>query len=844
LEILGQSVKPFLPQALIKQQLKSSLQKALQDKDKESLKKLAVEARRFGDAGILREALKGVSDKDLSAILNQTITVMESRRPEPERVVEREVTARKPVKYSGGGRAEISGTTAMSGGSSEISGTASGEQSVEAGGTVSVRQQANVSGSGSISANLEGQETAETGQTIKGQAVASVAAGSQGKVSGGLAAGQAGSGVDARAATTLSLQQSMDLAGEYLDKNPEIIPDREVRGKVQAALASGNLGNLDGEAQAALQKVLRPQPAGRDSSAEFQAAELNIANAMADFPKEPSFHRPGAAEEAQAGAGLAGKAAAGEAGAGSLPAGEVPQPEKSLPQQPFGETGAAVSRAAGPANLQGTGPEAGLEGSPAVQSRVSGPAGQGEAQSEVPPEFAKMIGGMKDKDRQRETGLPVAAVLQKTAAGQQANLPQPDLEQSAKGSSNTNQPAPFPEKRDGVAGLPADSPAGAPAENLAPATLPSERLAEQLGQTGGQQLPAKNGEKPAEGRGEAGQSEEDDEQDGEEDEDEGGGQVYQPRQGGPGRTGQSAEIKAVIAEASKMMNMALTQAANWVWGTALPSFGLSVLIGAVVGDFLWLFKTGIIKRFLNPLLKTQALKSKAEEIASQIKISSQVKFQILAMNLALAAVVLLALILVFGVVWTGCNYPVGKQPAIGYKLSVIGGAGYESICESMEGFTSATFGSGGNASGQTAVGNGSGKCSPVLSGPASVENLQTTCFGYNAPYASSIANAESGGNTFSASRSDICTKDGSVVSWGLFQINISAHKIGNLDCPKAFNQMFTAQTKNTCYVVNRDLYNSCVQAAKNPDLNIAEACRISGNGQRWTAWGANRTCGF
>jgi hypothetical protein len=45
------------------------------------------------------------------------------------------------------------------------------------------------------------------------------------------------------------------------------------------------------------------------------------------------------------------------------------------------------------------------------------------------------------------------------------------------------------------------------------------------------------------------------------------------------------------------------------------------------------------------------------------------------------------------IVWAGCNYPVGKTPVVGYKLSIIGIAGGSSICEGLDGATSA-FGGG------------------------------------------------------------------------------------------------------------------------------------------------------
>lgn len=150
------------------------------------------------------------------------------------------------------------------------------------------------------------------------------------------------------------------------------------------------------------------------------------------------------------------------------------------------------------------------------------------------------------------------------------------------------------------------------------------------------------------------------------------------------------------------------------------------------------------------------------------------------------------------------------------------------------------------------------RCSGMSSGPASVEALQRTCFGTNALQASGIAQEESHGNTLIRSGVDYCNADGGKdsVSWGLFQINITVHKFDNyvdpstgrvedLDCPKAFNMPYTgASSRDQCRVINRVLYNRCVKAAQNPDINIQTACKISRNGTKWGQWGANRICGF
>jgi hypothetical protein len=155
-------------------------------------------------------------------------------------------------------------------------------------------------------------------------------------------------------------------------------------------------------------------------------------------------------------------------------------------------------------------------------------------------------------------------------------------------------------------------------------------------------------------------------------------------------------------------------------------------------------------------------------------------------------------------------------------------------------------GGGGGGTGGGGGGAGTGKCEPVTSGPASVANLQGTCFGANASKASSISNLESGGNP--TAHGDKCA-DGSFASWGLFQINISANTMAGLNCPKAFDQPAKGSTLlpggiYNCHVVNQSLYQQCIAAAQTESVNIQAACRISNNGTRWSAWSTNKVCGF
>lgn len=266
-------------------------------------------------------------------------------------------------------------------------------------------------------------------------------------------------------------------------------------------------------------------------------------------------------------------------------------------------------------------------------------------------------------------------------------------------------------------------------------------------------------------------------------------------------TGSKKGVDDIVGQATSPF---LEQAAMWVWGLAIPSFGLSVLLGALVGDFIWMFK----KKILN----------------------FRIKLHIIGMNLAVMLVVML-LVLFFAVTMKYmCMNPL--------TYSTIWVSGNSEICKALEATTIQTL-----FSEPPAPLPSNTPCAPLFSGDASVNNLTNSCFGSNAIKASAIAGAESGGIPTSESRTDRCTLDNRPVSIGLFQINISVRSINGLDCKRAFSHPFDAQHKD-CRVVNEGLYYQCVQAAKNSAVNINLACQISGNGANWSAWGANKKCGF
>jgi hypothetical protein len=145
------------------------------------------------------------------------------------------------------------------------------------------------------------------------------------------------------------------------------------------------------------------------------------------------------------------------------------------------------------------------------------------------------------------------------------------------------------------------------------------------------------------------------------------------------------------------------------------------------------------------------------------------------------------------------------------------------------------------------TGTGSVTCTPAPSGPCSVSQLQETCMGSNATAASEICQAESGG--IPSNGGDKSTS-GQPVSIGLFQINLTQHPIGNLNCPLAFDHPWhmlgvCGKGNTGCgpsTIVNQALYAKCVAAIEPAAQNISEACSVSGNGQNWSQWSTAAIC--
>jgi|GEM_PF-4441950 len=130
----------------------------------------------------------------------------------------------------------------------------------------------------------------------------------------------------------------------------------------------------------------------------------------------------------------------------------------------------------------------------------------------------------------------------------------------------------------------------------------------------------------------------------------------------------SAELEEAEKLANKTVNTFLQGLAKIIWTSALPTFGLAILAGAIMGDLLWLLKDWAIKK----ALKATPLPDKFKNInlnEFKIKFSLSIKSQILAWNAIVVAAILVILIFVFAILWGLCNswvtYPVremGLQP--------------------------------------------------------------------------------------------------------------------------------------------------------------------------------------
>ncbi len=151
---------------------------------------------------------------------------------------------------------------------------------------------------------------------------------------------------------------------------------------------------------------------------------------------------------------------------------------------------------------------------------------------------------------------------------------------------------------------------------------------------------------------------------------------------------------------------------------------------------------------------------------------------------------------------------------------------------------------GGTVNGSQATGSGGtvtgGKCAIRSSGACSVANL-TPAFGSDAQTFSKICSHESGGASI-GSTVDKTIDTQEPVSFGLFQINISANSIAGYNCPSAFDKTYTSKVHDV-HIVNRRLYEECKASALDAATNIQFAAQLH-QAHGYSPWLADKECGF
>lgn len=151
-----------------------------------------------------------------------------------------------------------------------------------------------------------------------------------------------------------------------------------------------------------------------------------------------------------------------------------------------------------------------------------------------------------------------------------------------------------------------------------------------------------------------------------------------------------------------------------------------------------------------------------------------------------------------------------------------------------------------------------GSAGGATPGTGGCEPAKLSIFGTRANDMSCICKHESSGNPSVGSNTGNVdgggkTADGHSIAWGLFQINITVHKVQctnpnvSLNCPAAFSNA-SSYTKKT--VVNKALYDQCVAAVQNASCNMQMAkklldARISSQPSNpYGDWVARNKCGL
>lgn len=139
---------------------------------------------------------------------------------------------------------------------------------------------------------------------------------------------------------------------------------------------------------------------------------------------------------------------------------------------------------------------------------------------------------------------------------------------------------------------------------------------------------------------------------------------------------------------------------------------------------------------------------------------------------------------------------------------------------------------------------GTGTCTPVTTGPCSVDQLTGSCFDGIADLSkiSAICNAESGGVNI-PSKVDICTDKTTYFSCGALQVNLTCTCKG----ANAFTgtEPPTGCANSNCTGPGTN-YTSCTTQNCSGSGNITAACKLykEHSGNKYDTWSKNKSCGF
>lgn len=505
-------------------------------------------------------------------------------------------------------KATVQGGAGPAGGTATVSGTVGGTGT--AGGEVSGA----LGGAATVSASAPGAPggaagTATGTSQVKGEAAETVGGGGQASAEASVASKigvQAAAGAGAQ-----GLKQNLEIAGEFLDKHPEVMPAaQDDRQAIIEALKTGNFDNLTPAQKAGLIQILQQQAASPEAQKDprllqaLQSLQLMLAGGEPEAGvagKEPSQASDKGAK-AEAAGKTASKPGAQEEGGAPTPPPEI-QAELDKLKKGGEPISAALDRARRGLGVKGS---ASPKGAP-PRSLGSGGGGLG-------------MGAGAGKGGEEATGGPGG---EPGETGPQAESEKPKEE---------------PTKKPGAPG--AASGAGSGKESGPQATTPPP--------TGPQSPPGgEPGEKAPLGKEEPEKEKEKEE----------GGEEPLPIQTAQDSKSLLDADKFAAAEkaANNALNKVLLDTSLWVWGAALPTFGLSIFLGAIVGDLLWIFK-GWSVSWLQRWVKNSPILGKFLDGSNiKVKLSGAVKANILAMNAVVAALIALVFVFVVSLLWGLCN---------------------------------------------------------------------------------------------------------------------------------------------------------------------------------------------